>query len=101
MTEPSFVAGDWGTTHLRLFLCDADGRVLDSAAGPGAASVRGDFPRVFDSLLAGWRQRFGPLPAVLCGMVGSSIGWAQVPYLPCPARPARIAAACVALRDGS
>jgi 2-dehydro-3-deoxygalactonokinase len=27
------------------------------------------------------------LPAVLSGMVGSSIGWQEVPYLKCPARP--------------
>lgn len=100
MSEPGFVAGDWGTTHLRLFLCEGNGRVLDSVSGPGAADVHGDFPHVFDSLLASWRQRHGPLPAVLCGMVGSSIGWTQVPYVPCPVRPAQIAGACLALRDG-
>lgn len=100
MSAPGFVAGDWGTSHLRLFLCDGEGRVLGTVSGPGAADVRGDFPQVFDSLLAPWRQRYGALPAVLCGMVGSSIGWTQVPYVPCPVRPAQIAGACLALRDG-
>jgi 2-dehydro-3-deoxygalactonokinase len=33
-------------------------------------------------------------------MVGSSLGWIQAPYLPCPARPEQIAQACVELRDG-
>jgi 2-dehydro-3-deoxyphosphogalactonate aldolase len=52
MSSGSFVAGDWGTTHLRLFLCDESGKVLDSVTGPGAAA--GDFARVFDSLVARW-----------------------------------------------
>jgi 2-dehydro-3-deoxygalactonokinase len=30
-------------------------------------------------------------------MVGSTIGWIQAPYVPCPAQPEEIAAACVSL----
>jgi 2-dehydro-3-deoxygalactonokinase len=101
MSEASFVAGDWGTSHLRLFLCDRDGLILDSGHGPGAADAGGRFASIFDSLLSPWQQRHGPLPAVLCGMVGSSIGWLQAPYVPCPAPPESIADACVALREGS
>lgn len=101
MAEAGFVAGDWGTTHLRLFLCDANGAVLDDTSGPGAADVNGHFSTVFESLLAPWQQRHGALPAVLCGMVGSSIGWTQAPYVACPAKPEQIAKACVALRGGS
>ncbi len=101
MSDASFVAGDWGTSHLRLFLCDGDGLILDMGHGPGAADAGGRFASIFDSLLSPWQQRHGPLPAVLCGMVGSSIGWLQAPYEPCPARTERIAAACVALRGGS
>ena len=26
----SFICGDWGTSHLRLFLCDVQGMVLDT-----------------------------------------------------------------------
>jgi 2-dehydro-3-deoxygalactonokinase len=95
-----FVAGDWGTSNLRLFLCDDTGAVLESASGPGAADSGGQFATVFDSLLAKWTPDPQGLPAVLCGMVGSSIGWIQAPYLPCPARPEDIATACATLRDG-
>ena len=35
MSVLRFVAGDWGTTNLRLFLCDDSGTVLESASGPG------------------------------------------------------------------
>jgi 2-dehydro-3-deoxygalactonokinase len=100
MSDVSFVAGDWGTSHLRLFLCAADGTVLDSAAGPGAADSSGQFEKIFDSLLTKWAAHPDDLPAVLCGMVGSSIGWIQAPYVACPAKPEEIATACATLRDG-
>ena len=29
MTGASFIAGDWGTSNLRLYLCDAQGIALD------------------------------------------------------------------------
>jgi 2-keto-3-deoxy-galactonokinase len=48
MSGASFVAGDWETTYLRLFLCDEDGVMIDSAGGPGVAA--GNFEKVFDSL---------------------------------------------------
>lgn len=97
----SFVAGDWGTSNLRLFLCDAEGVALDNATGPGAADINGRFAGVLASLMAPWQERYGPLPAVLCGMVGSNIGWAQAPYVACPAKPEQIADACVALNGGT
>ena len=100
MNAPRFIAGDWGTTHLRLFLCDADGTALDHRSGPGAVDSAGQFANVLASQTAAWETQHGRLPAVLCGMVGSSIGWVQAPYVPCPARPEQIAAACIALDNG-
>jgi 2-dehydro-3-deoxygalactonokinase len=99
MAEASFVAGDWGTSHLRLFLCDGRGQPLDTVAGPGAADVAGNFAGTFDSLTERW-QHDHALPTILCGMVGSTIGWTQTGYVACPAQPAQIATACVALREG-
>lgn len=98
MSGGSFVAGDWGTTHLRLFLCDESGKVLDSVTGPGAAA--GDFATVFDSLVARWQPPGQATAAVLSGMVGSNIGWIEAPYRACPARPQDIAAACASVREG-
>lgn len=100
MSAAAFIAGDWGTTNLRLFLCDAEGGQLDSAAGPGARQAQREYEKVYDVLTSNWTQRFGPLPAILCGMVGSSIGWRQTQYLACPAKAEQIARSCVALRDG-
>jgi 2-dehydro-3-deoxygalactonokinase len=97
MGGAQFIGGDWGTTHLRLFLCDAEGTALESRNGPGAAEVGGRFADIFASETAAWDAQYGSLPAVLCGMVGSSIGWFQAPYVPCPARLEQIASACVAI----
>lgn len=100
MSVPCFVAGDWGTSHLRLFLCDRNGSTLDSIHGPGIAAVTSSFAALFESLLKSWENRYGALSAVLCGMVGSSIGWVQTPYVECPARPEKIIDGCIALRGG-
>jgi 2-dehydro-3-deoxygalactonokinase len=101
MSAASFIAGDWGTSNLRLFLCSTEGVALDSASGPGAAESQGRFSSVLSSLTASWQERYGPLKAVLCGMVGSTIGWVEATYLPCPAKPDQLADACKALDRGS
>jgi len=98
-----FIAGDWGTSHLRLCLCDRDGRILESADGPGAAAAAGAFEPILDELLSAWcpNRPHGPqLPIVLSGMVGSSIGWLPAPYVDCPARLEQLAAGCVSPRGG-
>jgi len=100
MPSGRFVAGDWGTTNLRLFLCESAGSVVESGEGPGVASVQVPFDELFESLLRSWEAQFGALPAVLCGMVGSSIGWVQTPYVSCPAVPQHITDGCIALRAG-
>jgi 2-dehydro-3-deoxygalactonokinase len=84
MSVATYIAGDWGTSNLRLRLCAADGTALDSREGPGAAGARGEFATVFDGLTGEWRRRHGRLPALLCGMAGSTIGWLEAPYLSCP-----------------
>ncbi|MDB5739797.1 MAG: 2-dehydro-3-deoxygalactonokinase [Alphaproteobacteria bacterium] len=99
MTKPAFIAGDWGTSRLRLYLCDASGAVLARTEGEGAA-VGGHADR-FAAAVAAWDGEHGVLPAVLGGMVGSTIGWKDVPYLACPARPEAIAGAALCFeQDG-
>jgi 2-dehydro-3-deoxygalactonokinase len=92
MRSASLVAGDWGTSHLRLFLCDADGAVLERRTGPGAAEARNRFDEVFEALAGDWIRAQPDLPVILCGMVGSNFGWIEAPYVPCPARADQIAA---------
>ncbi len=84
MSTPAFIAGDWGTTHLRLTLCDGAGNVLEAASGPGVSAVRSRVEETFFALTKNWADTYGALPVVLCGMAGSTIGWREVPYLPAP-----------------
>jgi 2-dehydro-3-deoxygalactonokinase len=98
MSKAAFIAGDWGTSHLRLRLCAADGAALDTRSGPGAAEARGKFATVFDELTAPWRAEHGVLPAILCGMAGSTFGWLEAPYLPCPEELDNVAGSLVRAR---
>jgi 2-dehydro-3-deoxygalactonokinase len=100
VTLERYVVGDWGTSRLRLFLCEGAGAIVDSVDGPGVAAVKTPFEALFESIMRPWEAQYGPLSAVLCGMIGSSIGWAQAPYVSCPADPEQIIDACIALRAG-
>jgi 2-dehydro-3-deoxygalactonokinase len=79
-----FVAGDWGSTHLRLFLCRAE-HVVEQCEGPGISELKANAETVLFGLIEPWQRRHGTMPIFLAGMVGSRNGWREVPYLPCPA----------------
>ena len=85
MTRPAvLIIGDWGNSNARLWLCDADGAVLDERRGPGIAGMRSDPAAIaasFAAMTAGWP---GDIPALLAGVVGASFGWRDAGYLPCP-----------------
>ncbi len=100
MSRAGYVVGDWGTSRLRLFLCIGPGEVLDTVDGPGVAAVKRPFDALFESIMRPWESEHGPLTAVMCGMIGSSIGWVPAPYVNCPADPEKIIDACIALRGG-
>ena len=58
MTEPVFIAGDWGSSNLRLFLCcynkSAQLDILASQQGPGCSKIESNFEQIFFDLAAGW-----------------------------------------------
>jgi 2-dehydro-3-deoxygalactonokinase len=83
MNLERYIAGDWGTSRLRLSLCLGD-RVLETRQGPGVGALREPAAEAIRPLIASWREAHGPLPMVLCGMAGSRNGWRETPYLPCP-----------------
>lgn len=84
----AFIAVDWGTTNRRVFLVDG-GEVAGTERDGRGASIVDDFP----AEVAAIRTRWGDLPMLLAGMVGSSIGWRAAPYVSAPAGLAEIAAA--------
>jgi 2-dehydro-3-deoxygalactonokinase len=82
-----FLAVDWGTTNRRVFVI-ADGVAIASERDARGAAAVSDFP----ADVADIRARFGDLPLLLAGMVGSNIGWQMVPYVAAPAGLAELAA---------
>jgi len=104
-----FIAGDWGTSSLRLFLCQSDGAILGRVeTGDGILSVaEGAFEATLIEKTAAWRARDDladqQLPVVLSGMIGSRQGWREVAYATCPAGLDDIAAKCakVPIEDAS
>jgi 2-dehydro-3-deoxygalactonokinase len=92
-----FIAGDWGTSRLRLFLCGGGGAPRERREGPGIAAAGADAETIFTGLTADWDKS---LPALLSGMVGSTIGWREAAYRPCPAAPQAIAAAALRFEAG-
>lgn len=84
MAGPDWIAVDWGTSHLRLWLM-AGSSVLErrtSDTGMGTLAREG-FEPALKALLPdiGYRT-----PVIVCGMAGSRQGWAEAPYatVPCP-----------------
>lgn len=93
------IAVDWGTSSLRCYRLDAQGRIIESrASADGILNVpAGRFPDVLQRQIAGWSET----PIVMSGMVGSRQGWKEAPYVQCPAGFDEIAARLVQVRDGA
>src|SRR5262245_45962702 len=96
MAQVAVLACDWGTTNLRAWTLDADGRVIASRDFQlGVAGLQpGEAARRFEDEVRPALQAQA-LPAVLCGMIGSNLGWAVAPYVDCPADLEALAAALV------
>ncbi|KTW11077.1 2-dehydro-3-deoxygalactonokinase [Sphingomonas sanguinis] len=80
---PAYIAIDWGTTNRRIYVLTADGAVLDTVRDDRGvlAMAPGDYPNE----IAAIRVRFGALPIIAAGMVGSTRGWREAAYVPAPA----------------
>lgn len=103
MSRNLFIAGDWGTSKLRLYLCEfapaGKSRVLETLNGPGVSQVPGEFEATFFELAKAWLAAHGTLPVILSGMAGSTIGWREAPYLQCPVNVAEVVNGAVAFES--
>ena len=89
--EAALLAVDWGSTNRRVFVLAANGTVLETAQDShGILAMDG---RGFAAEAATMRARWGDLPMLCAGMVGSNRGWADAGYVAAPASLAAIAAA--------
>jgi 2-dehydro-3-deoxygalactonokinase len=94
----ALLACDWGTTNLRAWTLDEKGQVVAhkefelgvSRLKPGEAAGR------FQDEVQPALNAVG-LPAMLCGMIGSNLGWTVAPYVDCPAGLGELAASLAAV----
>ncbi|MFC7702120.1 2-dehydro-3-deoxygalactonokinase [Bradyrhizobium sp. GCM10028915] len=86
MTEPAYVAVDWGTSSFRLWLIDRTGVVLaERRSGEGMlAAAKTGFAAVLQSHLAAVEAP-AHLPVLVCGMAGAKTGWVEAGYVDTPA----------------
>ena len=85
----AFVAVDWGTTNRRAYKIDHGACVDEFEDECGVLSIAdGGFP----AAVAQIRARLGEVPLILAGMIGSTRGWVEVPYVACPADLTALAA---------
>jgi len=91
---------DWGSTRLRAWALDAAGDVIAHAAFPLGVNrlAPGEAPRRFDAEVRPSLDA-AALPALLCGAIGSDVGWRTIPYVDCPAGLEQIAAGAAPVRD--
>ena len=77
-----FIAVDWGTTNRRAYRIDEKNECVASFEDDqGVLSIApGGFPAAAQSI----RERLGDGPLLMAGMVGSTRGWIEAPYVSCP-----------------
>jgi 2-dehydro-3-deoxygalactonokinase len=85
------IIADWGTSNRRAWALSSDGSVLaERHDGQGLLAITDRrFAESFVQFCGDWLQAAGRVPIVMAGMVGSKLGWQEVPYQMAP----------IALRD--
>lgn len=91
MSEPAFIAVDWGTTSFRLWLLSRSGAVLaERRSSEGmTTAMRTGFAEVLQSHLDAIGAPEG-LPVLVCGMAGARQGWVEAGYIDVPASLSRV-----------
>ncbi|MFS4582408.1 2-dehydro-3-deoxygalactonokinase [Phaeobacter sp. C3_T13_0] len=100
MPVPAWIAADWGTSHLRLWLMDDQNKVMHRILSDrGMSSLPpADYEPTLLQLLADHLPEKGelatsPIQVVCCGMAGSRQGWAEAQYATSPCTPPGISEA--------
>jgi 2-dehydro-3-deoxygalactonokinase len=95
----TFVGVNWGSTNFRALLIGADGAAIDEySARAGVVGLdRDGMAATMHGLARRWPNA-GPIYA--SGMIGSNVGWIDVPYVDAPAGCADLAGAAVPTEIG-
>ena len=88
----NWVAVDWGTTNLRVWVIGRNGGIINHM--PSSHGISGlekpEFEPVLLRTLKPYLTAENPLTVICCGMAGSRKGWHEAPYMPTPCAPLRI-----------
>lgn len=85
----TWIAVDWGTTHLRAYAMSENNQVIDDASsnkGMGVLTPEAFEPALLNTI-QGWLPEAGRIPVIACGMVGARQGWTEAPYSTTPCEP--------------
>lgn len=79
-----FISIDWGSSNFRAYRVNALGDTVEHIDMPkGIARIEhGDIPRILDEVASNWPEEAQTI--YCCGMISSTIGWQELPYLSCP-----------------
>lgn len=88
-SAPEWIAADWGTSHLRLWLIGGEGQVLDRIHSDRGMSrlAPPDYEPTLLSLLGDRLAGDRATQVICCGMAGARQGWAEAPYAGVPSIP--------------
>ena len=84
-----WIAVDWGTTNLRIWAMDKNGRIIDKKSSKkGLKFIKErEFENTLTTLNKPWIINTKNIPIISCGMVGSKQGWKDVGYIKVPSKP--------------
>ena len=101
MAPAALLACDWGTTRLRAWTLSEAGETLAERTFELGVSrlAAGEAERVFRAEVRPALDADG-LPAILCGMIGSDLGWRAAGYVSCPAGAEDLARGLLQVEEG-
>lgn len=85
-TKTGWIAVDWGTSRLRIWIISPKGDVvsrLESDCGAGALE-KNEFEPTLTKLISNYLNSDCSVPVVICGMAGSRQGWQEAHYADVP-----------------
>ncbi|TAG24487.1 MAG: 2-dehydro-3-deoxygalactonokinase [Burkholderiales bacterium] len=96
----SLIGLDWGSTHLRAFAMDSEGKIIDRVHSPhGAMTLSGPaaFDRALCNAVGDWHASAPQSTLIASGMVGSVNGWSEARYVAVGATAQTVARSLIAV----
>ncbi|EPJ44785.1 MAG: hypothetical protein OFPII_32210 [Osedax symbiont Rs1] len=91
--QDTWIAIDWGSSKLRIWLLNSARQILaHSDSDQGSSNLRpAEFENILLEKIATWLPPKQCTTVIACGMLGSRLGWSEVPYTQTPCTAATTA----------